>query len=350
MYYGDMRYISIFLFSAVSIVIFYIWVMKRRESLMERFAEKNMLGGITPTVSLARKIWKIVLMASAFLLCIFSLARPQWGFEWQEIKRTGLDILIAIDASKSMFARDVKPNRLERSKLAVKDLVKKLNGDRVGLIAFAGAAFLQCPLTIDYNGFLLALDDLNTETIPRPGTSISSVIKEAISTFSVGRRSAMNSVMPSLGEKALEKKFKILVLITDGEELEGDAMRAAGEAAQGGIRIYCVGVGTTEGELIPAIDERGERAYLADKSGQAVKTRLNEDLLKRIAVATGGSYVHATQSDFGLILLYDKAISKLEKHELEAKMKKHYQERYQIFLGLAVALLLAESLFSERKR
>lgn len=333
MYYGDTRCISIFIFSAIFIVIFYAWVMKRRESLMERFADKNMLGGITPTVSMARKIWKMVLIGSAFLLCIFSLARPQWGFEWQEIKRTGLDMLIAIDVSKSMLARDVKPNRLERSKLAVKDLVKKLNGDRVGLIAFAGTAFLQCPLTIDYNGFLLALDDINTETIPRPGTSISGAIKEAVDVF-----------------KGPEKKFKVLVLITDGEELEGDAMRAANAAAQAGVRIYCIGVGTTEGELIPAIDERGERAYMADKNGQAVKTRLNEDLLKKIAVATGGGYVHATQSDFGLILLYDKAISKLEKHELDAKMKKHYKERYQMFLGLAIAFLLIESLFSERKR
>jgi len=166
MYYGDMRYISILITSTALIAIFYIWVMRRRESLMERFAEKNMLRSITPTASVARKIWKMILIGTAFLLCIFSLARPQWGFEWQEIKRTGLDILIAIDVSKSMLARDVKPNRLERSKLAVKDLVKKLNGDRIGLVAFAGTAFLQCPLTIDYNGFLLTLDDLNTETIP----------------------------------------------------------------------------------------------------------------------------------------------------------------------------------------
>jgi Ca-activated chloride channel family protein len=333
MYYGDTHYISILIFSAVLIAIFYIWVMKRRESLMERFADKNMLNGIAPHASIVRKIWKMALIGMAFLLCIFSLARPQWGFEWQELKRTGLDILVAIDVSKSMLARDVKPNRLERSKLAVKDLVKKLNGDRIGLIAFAGTAFLQCPLTIDYNGFLLTLDDLNTETIPRPGTSISGAIREAVDTL-----------------KGADKKFKVLVLITDGEELEGSAMNAAAEAAQQGVRIYCVGVGSADGELIPAIDEQGQKAYLADKQGQVVKTRLNEELLKRVAVATGGSYVHATQSDFGLILLYDKVISKLEKRELESKMKRNYKERYQIFLALAVALLLLESLFSERKR
>ena len=333
MYYGNIRFISILIFAAPVIILFYILVLRRRESLMEKFADKNMLSGISPTFSLARKIWKIALVSLAFLVCIFVLARPQWGFEWQEVKRSGLDLLVAIDVSKSMLARDVRPNRLERSKLAVKDLVKKLNGDRIGLIAFAGTAFLQCPLTIDYNGFMLALDDLNTETIPRAGTSISGAINEAIGIL-----------------KGADKKFKLLILITDGEELEGDAMKAAGEAAQNGIRIYCVGVGTDAGELIPAVDERGERAYLADRSGNAVKSRLNEELLKRIAVATGGSYVHATQSDFGLTLLYDKSISKLEKRDIEAKMKKHYQERYQIFLSAAIVLLLIESLFSERKR
>jgi Ca-activated chloride channel family protein len=333
MYYGDMRYITVLIFASALTVIFYIWVMKRRESLMERFADKNMLKLITPGASIARKILKMVLLGTALLLCVFSLARPQWGYEWQEIKRTGLDILVAIDVSKSMLARDVKPNRLERSKLAVKDLVKKLNGDRIGLIAFAGTAFLQCPLTIDYNGFLLTLDDLNTETIPRPGTSISGAIREAVNTL-----------------KGADKKFKVLILITDGEELEGNAMNAASEAAQEGVRIYCVGVGSTDGDLIPAMDERGERAYLADRSGQVVKTRLNEELLKRIAVATGGSYVHATQGDFGLILLYDKVISRLERQELETKMKKNYKERYQMFLGLAVALIFIESLFSERKK
>lgn len=331
--YADPRYISVFIFSAVFLVLFSVWVMRRRRSLMERFVEKNMMGGIAPNFSRARKILKMALAGIAFLLCIFALARPQWGFEWQEIKRTGLDVLIGIDVSKSMLARDMRPTRLERAKYAVKDLIKKLSGDRVGLIAFAGTSFLQCPLTIDYNGFLLTLDDLNTDTIPRPGTSISSAIRDAIDVL-----------------KGPDKKFKVFVLITDGEELEGSAIDAASEAAQAGIRIYCVGVGTPEGDLIPAIDERGEKGYLADKSGQAVKTRLNEDLLKKIAVATGGSYVRATPSDFGLMLLYDKSISKLEKRELEAKMKKHYQERYQIFLGIAVALLLLEPLISERKR
>jgi Ca-activated chloride channel family protein len=232
-----------------------------------------------------------------------------------------------------MLATDVKPNRLERSKFAVKDLIKKLNSDRVGLIAFAGTAFLQCPLTIDYNGFLLALDDLSTMTIPRGSTSLYAAIKEALDAF-----------------KGPEKKYKVLVLITDGEELEGDAMKIAATARDAGIKIYCVGVGTADGELIPVIGEDGERAYLADRGGKTVKTRLNEDLLKKIAISTGGSYVRATQNEFGLTLLYDKSISKLEKRDIEANIEKNYTERFQIFLAIAVIILLIEPLIAERKR
>jgi Ca-activated chloride channel family protein len=275
----------------------------------------------------------MAIVTAAVCLSLFALARPQWGFVWEEVKRTGIDMLIAIDVSKSMLATDVKPNRLERSKFAVKDLVKKLPGDRVALIAFAGTAFLQCPLTIDYNGFLLALDDLTTGSIPRGGTSISGAIREAIAVL-----------------KGPDTKYKVLVIITDGEDLEGDALKAAQDAADLGIKIYCVGVGSTEGELIPAIGRDGERGFVTDRSGQVVKSRLNEDILKKIAISTGGSYVRATQSEFGLVLLYDKSISKLEKRDIEAKMRKHYQERYQYFLALAVFLLFLEPLIPERKR
>ena len=300
--------------------------------LTEKFAERNLIEGIAPSVSVRRRIFKIAIVISASLFSLLAFMRPQWGFEWEEVKRSGLDILIAIDVSKSMLATDVRPNRLERSKFAVKDLIKKLNGDRIGLIAFAGTAFLQCPLTIDYNGFLLALDDISTGTIPRGGTSISNAIREAINTF-----------------KGPEKKYKVLVIITDGEELEGDALKAANEASAAGIKIYAVGVGTSEGELIQALDEHGQRVYLADREGRVVKTKLNEELLKRIAISTGGSYVRATQAEFGLTLLYDKSISRLEKRDIEARMKKRYEERFQIFLSIAIAVLFIEPLIAGRK-
>lgn len=337
MCYANPKYIMIAFWAAIFLGLFYFATAKRRRILMERFADKNLIKDIAPSLSSGRKFFKTLFIISAVSLAVFSLARPQWGFEWQEVRRTGLDILIAMDVSKSMLARDVKPNRLERSKFAVKDLVRKLNGDRIGLIAFAGSAFLQCPLTIDYDGFILALDDLNTETIPRPGTSIANAIKSALDAFSAG------------SDKWPDNKHKILVIITDGEELEGNAVKAAEEAARSGMKVYCVGVGTPEGELIPAVDERGERAYMADKQGAVIKTRMNEELLKKIAIMTGSSYVRATQSDFGLVLLYDKSISKLEKMDIETKMRKHYEERFQLFLALAVIFLFIEPLISERK-
>ncbi len=300
---------------------------------MEAFVEKKLIEGISPSASVIRKVIKMAMLTTAVALSLFALVRPQWGFEWEEVKRSGLDILIAVDVSKSMLATDVKPNRLERSKFAVKDLMKKLNGDRVGLIAFAGTSFLQCPLTIDYNGFLLTLDDLSAGTIPRGGTSIESAVKEAMDAF-----------------HGQDKKYKALVIITDGEDFEGDVLKAASVAADSGIKIYCVGVGTAEGELIPATGEHGERAYLADSRGNVVKTRLNEDLLKKLAISTGGSYVRATQGEFGLTLLYDKSISKLEKHDIETSKKKRYMERFQYFLGASVLFLLIEPFISERKR
>ncbi len=341
MHYAYPNY-SIFFSSILMLVIFYLLSLRRRRILMEKFAEKNLIRGIAPSLSSKRRIFKTTLLVSAFTLALIALMRPQWGFVWEEVKRIGLDMLIAIDVSKSMLATDVKPNRLERSKYAIKDMVKKLNGDRVGLIAFAGTAFLQCPLTIDYNGFLLALDDLGVSSIPRGGTSISSAIREAMDAFSARGGSAS-------GRKGHEKKYKVLVIITDGEDLEGDAIKMANEASNTGIKIYGVGVGTSEGELIPISDERGNRGYLSDKEGKTVKTKLNEELLKKIAISTGGSYVRATSSEFGLALLYEKSISKLEKRDIESKMKKRYQERFQFFLSIALALLLIEPLISDRK-
>jgi len=332
MNFANQNYLPAIYIGTIVLIIFYALVMRRRRVLMERFSAKNLMGEMAATASTARKVFRIAVMVAAVFLALIALARPQWGFIWEETKRSGIDMLIAMDVSKSMLATDVKPNRLERSKFAVKDLVKKLGGDRIGLVAFAGTAFLQCPLTIDYNGFLLSLDDLSTATIPRGGTSITSAIREAMEIF-----------------KGPEKKYKVLVIITDGEDFEGDAIAAAKQAGDMGIKIYCVGVGTADGDLIPVIGSDGERGYLADRKGAAVKTRLNEDILKAVAISTGGSYVHATQAEFGLTLLYDRSISKLEKRDLDAKMRKHYQERFQYFLALAILLLFIEPLLPERR-
>jgi Ca-activated chloride channel family protein len=231
-----------------------------------------------------------------------------------------------------MKAEDITPNRLERCKLGIKEMIADLKADRVGLIAFAGTSFLQCPLTVDYDGFMLALDDLDVDTIPRGSTSISAAIYEAIKVFEPD-----------------EKGYQVLVLITDGEEQEGDAVKAAAKAKEEKVKIFCTGVGSEEGSLIPITDENGYKTFLKDANGNNVKSRLNENLLKRIAFMTDGAYVRSTKLDFGLADLYKNIISKLERREGKADMRKRYHERFQIPLSLAIFLLCLEMLISERR-
>ena len=321
-----------FLWIIVFLVMFYAWAFKKRKKVMESFARKELLEKLTQSFDIRKRNIKVFIIVLAVFLGFFAFMRPQWGFQWEEVKRRGLDILVAIDTSKSMMAEDVKPNRLERSKLAVKDLIKKLRGDRIGLITFAGEAFLQCPLTVDYNGFMLSLDDLNVNTIPKGGTAIGRAIKEAIKSYEGGL-----------------KKYKILLLITDGEDHGGDLDKVVKEAKEEGIKIFCIGIGTKDGELIPFVNESGSKAFLKDKKGNFVKSRLDETELRKIAVATGGGYVRAAGTEFGLDLIYEEKLSKMEKREFEGKMRKHYDERFQIPLFLMLVLLVFESFIDEKK-
>jgi Ca-activated chloride channel family protein len=312
--------------------LFFVWAQKKRKRAMEHFADTGLLHELTRSVNKKGRTLRIVCILTAVFLIIISLMRPQWGFEWQEVRRSGLDILIAIDTSRSMLAEDVKPNRLERSKLAVKDLIKKLRGDRIGLIAFSGSAFLQCPLTVDYSGFHLSLDDLSPGTIPKGGTAITSAIRVALDSYEGGM-----------------KKYKVLVIITDGEDHEGTPLDLAKEAQEKGIKIFTIGIGTKGGELIPLTDEAGRRTFLKDRSGNVVKTRLDEETLREIALNTGGSYVKATGAEFGLELIYDEKLSKMEQREIENKMIKKYDERFQIPLILALLIIGLELFINERR-
>jgi len=317
----------------IALAGFFFWVNARRKKALENFADKELLAALLSSFSMRAYKLKHVLLIAVFSLAAFSLMRPQWGFKWQEIKRRCLDIMVAVDVSKSMLAQDIKPNRLERTKLALADFVKHLKGDRIGLIAFAGSAFVQCPLTVDYSGFLLSVEALDTDTIPRGGTSISSAIRQALESYEGG-----------------VKKYKVLIIITDGEDHEGDPLRLAEQAQKEGIKIFCIGIGTNEGELIPINDEGGNKGFLKDRSGAVVKTRLDETVLQKVALATGGSYVRASGKEFGLDLIYTEKLSGMEKRELETKMAKQYEERFQIPLGMAFLLLAVEFLLSDRRK
>ena len=310
-----------------------VYFYRRRRTIMLKFAQMDLIKEIASRYDGRKRILKSWLILFVFVLSIFALSRPQWGFEWQEVKREGLDILILVDTSKSMLTQDVKPNRLERTKLAVKDLLKKLKGDRIGLIAFAGDAFLSCPLTVDYRGFLLSLNELNTNMVSRGGTNISIALKEALESY-----------------QDIPNKYKAVILITDGEELEGNAISLAKRAKEENIKIYTIGIGTREGEIIQVSNNRGEFEFLKDNSGNFVKSRLNETLLKKLAIETNGVYVRASGAEFGLDYIYDKELSKLEKREVESKMDKRYHERFQFPLAAAFLLLFIETCVNTRKR
>ncbi|MFH1664727.1 MAG: VWA domain-containing protein [Candidatus Omnitrophota bacterium] len=321
------------LWLAVLMPAFFVMAARNRERALRRFAGEDPLKEISGSFMPARRKIRNWMITMAVLFSALALMRPQWGFKWQEVTRQGLEMIIALDTSKSMLAEDVLPNRIGRARLAIKDLVKKLKGDKIGLVAFSGSAFLQCPLTIDYNGFLLSLDDVGIDTIPVGGTSLSKAIYTSIDSFEAGKS----------GEK-------ILLVITDGEDLEGGVEAAVQAAKAKGVKIFCVGIGSLEGELIPVTDDKGKIVFMKDTGGNVVKTRLEEGVLQKMAVETGGMYVHATGAEFGLALIYDKKLSGLEKQQFRSKMEKLYFERFQLLLYAAIMLLFLEPLVIERKR
>ena len=315
------------------LLVFLVWVRRRQLKTMERFAERNLLPEIAPLYGRDLNPLRIFLNLLGVALIIVALARPQWGFSWEEEKYQGLDIIFAVDTSRSMLATDISPDRLSFTKTELSGFVKKLKGDRVGLIAFAGKAFLQCPLTADYDGFLIALSDLSTETIPKGGTSFPSAIHEAIRSY-----------------KSSQPTTKALVLITDGENTSDDVQKAIEKAKENDIEISSIGIGTPEGEMIPIHDESGKVAYLKDKSGQVVRSKLMEKTLQMIALETGGMYVHASQADFGIDKIYTDKLSLLERKASEEEKKfKVFKERFQIPLGIAFLMLVAEMCIRGRR-
>jgi Ca-activated chloride channel family protein len=305
----------------------------RQRQALEQFVAPQRRAELTQSISGARVLAKRALYFAAVLLAFVALAGPQAGFHWERITRRGNEIIFAVDTSRSMLTPDVKPNRLTRAKLAINDFVGHLNGDAVGLVAFAGTAFLQSPITLDYGAFHDSLDALDTHIIPRGGTDITSAIREAQAAFR-GRAGS----------------DKILILVTDGEDLEGDSLAAAKAAAkQDGLKIFTVGVGSPNGDLIPLPADQGG-GYLKDSAGQLVKSRLDETALKALATATGGIYVPLGSANQGLDTIYQEALAPLAKHELDSKSQKVYVQRFQWPLGASLALLMASLMLGTRRR
>jgi len=302
---------------------FFLWAAHSYRKQSIRFADEDMIPKITASNTGKRRAIKILLDIIAVALIFIAIARPQWGLAWQQKTAEGLDILFAVDLSKSMLAQDVKPDRLSYTKQEIRDFVERLKGDRVGLIGFAGDAFLFCPLSADYSGFSLALDNTTVGSVPRGGTHIASAVKEAVKTFSW----------------ALTEQ-KILILISDGEETEGDAKEAAEAAKKADIEIDCIGIGTPEGAAVDYTNENDEKITLKDENGNTVISKLGEETLKMIAGATGGIYIRADQGEFGLEKIYEERLSGLKKRQVDESLSRSYREQFQYPLALAFILML----------
>jgi len=300
---------------------------------LQEFVSARLLPQLAGTVNRPRRVFRFALLLLGLSLALLSLAQPRWGYTFEDVKRKGLDLLIAVDTSRSMLSNDVQPDRLERVKLAAQDLIHELQGDRVGLIAFAGRAFLQAPLTIDYEAVMESVNDLDTTTIPEGGTNISSAIALA---------------MQSFGKSAVGNRA--LIIFTDGEELSGDAVNVAKTATDAGVRIFTVGVGTPQGSLIPITSENGETAFVKDSAGQVVKSKLDDKRLREIAQATGGFYVHLENGPRTMQQIYNEGLAKMQAAEIDVRLSRRPIERYEWPLGAALAALGLSILIGERKR
>ena len=332
MEFGDLTYLLL-LWLVPLLVFFYLYAFMKKQQAIRQFCGEELAGKLLPQARQSRQKLKAVLTVAAVLLLILALVRPRWGFHWEDIKRTGVDVIVAVDVSKSMLARDIEPSRLERAKRKVHDLVKMLEGDRIGLIAFAGTSFVQCPLTLDYGAFTMFLDYLSPDLIPVPGTAVGDAIRKAVESFS-----------------RQERASKALILITDGEDHESKPLEAAELAKKEGVRIFTIGIGQEDnGAPIPAGD--GSGGFLKDRQGNMVMSRLDEKMLQKIALETGGTYVRSVTGDMDLEAIYKNEIRKnMEQKELTSTRKKRWEERFQWFLAAAVALLLAEFFIREKSK
>src|SRR5436309_223793 len=315
------------------LVALFVRAERRGLRRLQEFVSARLLSQLAGTVNRPRRIIKFALQLLGLFLALVSLAQPRWGYTFEDVKRKGLDLLIAVDTSRSMLSNDVQPNRLERVKLAAQDLINELQGDRVGLIAFAGRAFLQAPLTIDYEAVMESVNDLDTKTIPEGGTNISSAI--TLATQSFGKSAVGN---------------RALIVFTDGEELSGDAVKVAKAAADAGVRIFSVGVGTPQGSLIPITGDNGETSFVKDSAGQVVKSKLDEKRLREVAQATGGFYLQLENGPRTMQQIYNEGLAKMQAAEIDVRLSRRPIERYEWPLGAALVALALSILIGERKR
>ena len=322
----------LYLLLLIPIIIILFWLSNRRKrKLLRDFGDSEIISQLMPEQSKSRPVIKLVILLLALVFFILGIARPQFGSKLQETKRKGVEIIIALDVSNSMLAEDIQPSRLERSKQAISSLVDRLRNDKIGLIVFAGKALTQLPITADFVSAKMFLSSISPKIVPVQGTAIGAAINLA-----------MNSFTPET------KSGKAIIVITDGENHEDDAVGAAVDAASKNANVYTVGVGFLEGAPIPVVNENGQKTFLKDNNGSVVISKLDESMLQKIANAGKGIYVRATNTDAGLSSVYAD-IDKLNKATYEAKMYADYEDQFQWPMALAFLLLLIEFVIIERK-
>ena len=312
-----------------ALALFFWWSERTRQKLLTEFVEARLLATLTAGISPARRKFRFALVIASVALLLIALARPQYGYDNEEVRQNGLDIVVAVDTSKSMLATDIPPSRLGRAKLAALELMQTAKADRLGLVAFAGEAFLSCPMTIDDTAFQQSVQALDVNSIPQGGTALAEAINTALAAFKENGN------------------HKALVLFTDGEDNDEGALAAAQAAAKEGLKIFTIGIGSAEGALVQIPDGNGGSDYIRDEKGQVVKTKLNESLLQEIAGATGGFYLPLRGADT-INTLYERGLAPLPKSEGAEKLVRRYHEQFQWPLTVALLLLLVEFLLPER--
>ena len=314
------------------LLAFLFWVVRRKRHGIQVLVGPHMASRLTGNSSSRRQWTKGLLVVAALGLLLGGLARPQFGTRLETVEREGQDLVVVLDLSASMLARDIQPNRLEKAKHALGTLIGLLEGDRIGIVGFAGEAFVQCPLTLDYGAARTLLASMGPESIPVPGTALGEALRKGLELF-----------------PAEEEKHKVMVLITDGEDHLGRPLEVAREAAAQGVVIHAVGIGSMQGTPIPVFDSEGRaEGFKRDSSGQVVMTRLDESTLRELAEETGGAYRRATPGESELEGIYGE-VAAMEKKQIASIQVAQYEERFQIPVLLGLILLLADLLLAERR-
>lgn len=328
--FANIEYFWFLLIALLFLVLHFSYNAWKRRSA-SRFGSKEQVKGLMPGISGLKPVYKIILLILGLVFLVIGMADPQVGSKLEKIKREGIDLMLVLDVSTSMMAEDIKPNRLERSKMAISNLVDKLEGDRIGIIIFAGNAYKQLPLTTDYSAAKLFLSVVDTKIVPTQGTAIGKAIEMASLSFDN------------------DEHNKAIIVITDGENHEDDAISQASKSSENGIKVFTIGMGLPDGAPIPIYNSYGNRTgFKKDRQGKTVITKLDENMLRQIAAAGNGAYARANNGSTGLRRIFDE-ISQIEKNEIETKQFTDYEHRFQLYLFLALLVLLLEMLISNKK-